>query len=261
MKGIVLAGGAGSRLDPITRVASKQLQPVYDKPMIYYPLATLMQAGISEILLISTPHDCPGSKLLGDGSQWGIRVDLRRTARTQGHRPGVPCRAPSSSGSTGHRSSSVTTSSTETRPGRGLQPASTVEPSCSATRSAIPERYGVVEFDPDGRVVSLEEKPATRSRATPFPVSTCTTATWSDRRGAGHRRHRGELEITDLNRAYLDRKGQLRSRSRPGHRLAGQRHPRQLLEAANFIATIERRQSIKIACLEEIALDQGYITP
>ena len=259
MKGILLAGGAGSRLDPITRVTSKQLQPVYDKPMVYYPLATLMGAGIREILLITTPHDMPRfQELLGDGSTWGLDISFAVQPAPGGIAQAFIIGADFVDGEP------VTLILGDNIfYGRiGLE--EVVE---GFSRGAVvfgypvrdPERYGVVEFDGEGRVVSLEEKPSKpRSRyAVPglYVYDHDVAAIASSIEPS----ERGELEITDVNKVYLER-GDLRVQvvDRGVAWLDSGTHD-SLLEAANFIATIEHRQSIKIACLEEIALVNGFI--
>jgi glucose-1-phosphate thymidylyltransferase len=259
MKGIILAGGAGSRLDPMTRVASKQLQPVYDKPMVYYPLATLMQAGITDILLITTPHDMPRFQaLLGDGSTWGIELSYAVQPEPKGIAQAFLV---------GERF-------VETEPvtlilgdnifyGRiGLE-----EVVSAFTDGAYvfgypvrdPERYGVVEFDADGKVVSLEEKPSRPKSKYAVPGLYVYDGNVVEYAKSIAPSPRGELEITDLNLLYLS-KGKLSVQlfDRGVAWLDSGTHD-SLLEAANFIATIEHRQSIKIACLEEIAFRAGYI--
>jgi len=259
VKGIVLAGGAGSRLDPMTRVASKQLQAVYDKPMVYYPLATLMEAGIRDILVISTPQDLPRFEaLLTNGSQWGINLTYAEQPTPGGIAQALLIGADFIDGDAvalilgdnifyGNLGIGELISSFET----------------GATVFAYPvkdpQRYGVVELDGD-RVVSLVEKPSE-------PASNLAVPGFYvyDERAVGFAAElrpsiRGELEITDLNRTYLDL-GELRA-IRLGRGIAwldSGTHA-SLLEAANFIATIERRQGLKIACLEEIALERGYVT-
>jgi glucose-1-phosphate thymidylyltransferase len=259
MKGIVLAGGTGTRLDPITRVASKQLQPVYDKPMVYYPLGTLMNAGITEILLISTPHDLPRfESLLGDGSRWGIELEYAEQPEPAGIAQAFLIGEDFAEGQPialilgdnifhGETGLADLVGSFESGATIFAYPVSD------------PERYGVVELDGD-RVVSLEEKPAHPRSSFAVPGLYLY-----DERVAGfvsdlEPSPRGELEITDLNHMYLAL-GELRAH-RLGRGVAwldSGTHA-SLLEAANFIATIERRQGLKIACLEEIALDHGYVT-
>ncbi len=260
MKGIVLAGGAGSRLDPITRVASKQLQPVYDKPMVYYPLATLLEAGISEVLLITTPEDTPRFvDLLGDGQQWGMQIDYAVQTQPRGIAEAVII----GKGFIGDGPVALILGDNIFHGDLGL--AGLV---ASFTTGAHifgypvrdPERYGVVELDDEDRVVSIVEKPAR-------PVSNLAVPglyLYDERAPIMAEKlapsARGELEITDLNRAYLD-DGTLQA-TRLGQGIAwldGGTHD-SLLDAANFIATIEHRQGLKIACLEEIALRKGTIT-
>ena len=258
-KGIVLAGGAGSRLYPLTLVASKQLQPVYDKPMIYYPLATLMMAGIRDILIISTPHDTPRfQSLLGDGSRWGIT--LRYTVQPEP---------------------------------KGIAQAFLVgeefinrEPVCLILGDNIfygkmeldraiagfghgakifgyyvndPERYGVVEFDGNGRAIGIEEKPAKPKTNYAVPGLYLYDGKVTEIARALTPSPRGELEITDLNLEYL-RRGELQV-EKLGRGIAwlDTGTHQSLLEASHFIGTLEARQGLKIACLEEIALRMGFI--
>ncbi len=260
MKGIVLAGGAGSRLDPITRVASKQLQPVYDKPMIYYPLSTLMLAGIREILLISTPTDVPRFQtLLGDGSQWGIDISYATQPEPKGIAEAFLIGADFIDGDP------VTLILGDNIFYGNIGLDNVV---AGFDQGAVvfgypvrdPERYGVVEFDADGRVVSLEEKPTEPKSRYAVPGLYVYDEDVVAIAEALEPSARGELEITDLNKVYLDRGDlQVRILDRGIAWLDSGTHDA-LLEAANFIATVERRQSIKIACLEEIALDQGFVT-
>lgn len=260
MKGIVLAGGAGSRLDPITRVASKQLQPVYDKPMVYYPLATLMEAGIREILLISTRQDTPRFQaLLGDGSIWGLSISYAVQETPAGIAQafligedfiGTEPVALILGDNIFHGSFGLTTIVSEFKGGANV----------FGYPVSDPERYGVVEISSDGSVLSLEEKPARPRSNLAVPgfylydervVAIAKGLKPSDR---------GELEITDVNKVYLE-EGTLKA-VRLGRGIAwldSGTHD-SLLDAANFIATIEHRQGLKIACLEEIALDRGFVT-
>ncbi len=260
MKGIVLAGGAGSRLYPLTQVASKQLQPVYDKPMIYYPLATLMQAGISEILLITTPHDMPRfQSLLGDGSTWGIQLDFA----IQPEPKGIAQAFLVGEDFVGTDPVTLILGDNIFYGRTGLE-----EVLDSFTAGAVvfgypvrdPERYGVVEFDPTGQVVSLEEKPTAPKSKYAVPGLYVYGGDVVEMAKAVTPSARGELEITDLNLAYL-REGRLSVQlfDRGVAWLDSGTHD-SLLDAANFIATIEHRQSIKIACLEEIAYRSGFLT-
>ena len=261
MKGILLAGGAGSRLHPLTEVASKQLQPVYDKPMVYYPLSTLMLAGITEVLVISTPVDVPRfESLLGDGAQWGISISYEIQPRPAGIAEAFI----------------IAESFIDESPvtlilgdnifyGRmGLD----VVVDDFWGGAVIwgypvqdPERYGIVELASDGSVTSLEEKPTHPRTNLAIPGIYVYDHTVSERAKAMTPSPRGELEITDLNKAYLA-DGQLRA-IRLGRGIAwlDSGTHESLLDSANFIATIEKRQGLKIACLEEIALLKGYVTP
>jgi glucose-1-phosphate thymidylyltransferase len=259
MKGIILAGGAGSRLDPITRVASKQLQPVYDKPMIYYPLATLLESGIRDILLISTPQDTPRFEdLLGDGAQWGVSISYA----IQEVPGGIA------------QSFLVGKEFIDGEP-VGLMLGDNIfygnlglmEITSSFSRGALifgypvvdPARYGVVEIGDDGKAKSLEEKPARPRSNLAVPgfylydsdvVSIAESLSPS---------RRGELEITDVNKEYLARGSLQVMRLGRGIAWLDSGTHDSLLDAANFIATIEHRQGLKIACLEELALRLGYV--
>jgi glucose-1-phosphate thymidylyltransferase len=258
-KGILLAGGAGSRLYPLTMVASKQLQPVYDKPMIYYPLATLMMAGISDVLIISTPHDTPRfQSLLGDGSRWGIKLSYAVQPEPKGIAQAFLVGEEFIAG----------------------------DPVCLILGDNIfygkmeldrliagfdggakifgyyvqdPERYGVVDFDAQGRVLSIEEKPAQPKSNYAVPGLYLYDGKVVQIAKEMKPSPRGELEITDVNLEYLKR-GEL-SVQKLGRGIAwlDTGTHQSLLEASHFIGTLEARQGLKIACLEEIALRMGYL--
>jgi len=259
VRGIVLAGGAGSRLDPITRVASKQLQPVYDKPMIYYPLATLMGAGIRDILLITTPVDQPRFEaLLGDGSQWGVTIAYAIQEQPKGIAQAFLVGAEF----VGDDPVALILGDNIFHGETGLDAAVAGFDSGAlvfAYPVSDPRRYGVVEFDDTGRAISLEEKPAQPRSRYAVPGFYLYDGDVVGIAEALAPSPRGELEITDLNQVYLDR-GDLRvhKMGRGVAWLDSGTHD-SLLEAANFIATIERRQGTKIACLEEIAYRAGYV--
>jgi glucose-1-phosphate thymidylyltransferase len=258
-KGIILAGGAGSRLYPLTLVASKQLQPVYDKPMIYYPLSTLMTAGISDILLISTPHDTPRFQaLLGDGSRWGIRLSYKVQPEPKGIAQAFL----------------VGEEFIDNQPVCLILGDNIFYGKMNLDRILAefeggarifgypvhdPERYGVVEFDAAGTVISIEEKPKNPKSPYAVPGLYLYDADVVKTARAIAPSPRGELEITDVNLHYLRRGALTVERLGRGIAWLDTGTHKSLLEASNYIEIIESRQGMKIACLEEIALRRGFI--
>lgn len=260
MRGILLAGGEGTRLDPITRVASKQLQPVYDKPMVFYPLATLMESGIRDILVISTPSDTPRFRsLLGDGSAWGLEIDYEVQPTPGGIAQAFLIGEEFIDGD----AVALILGDNIFHGDLGLKPL--IE---DFERGAIvfgypvetPERYGVLELDETGKALSLEEKPTSPRSSLAVPGFYIYDSRVPDVARSLQPSERGELEITDVNRFYLE-EGSLRAiRLNRGVAWLDSGTHDSLLDAANFIATIEHRQGLKIACLEEVALQQRFVS-
>lgn len=260
-KGIILAGGSGTRLYPITHSVSKQMLPLYDKPMVYYPLSALMLARIREVAIISTPRDLPQFRaLLGDGAAWGMRFDYIVQPEPEGLAQAYLLAEGFLAGSP-----SAMVLGDNVFFGEGLSAklkaadARTTGGTVFGYRVSDPERYGVVEFDGAGRVLSIVEKPDHPKSAYAVTGIYFLDATASDRAKTIRPSPRGELEITDINRIYLEQAGLNVEVLGRGTAWLDTGTHESLLQAANFIEAIEQRQGLKVACIEEIAYRMGYI--
>jgi len=261
MKGIILAGGAGTRLSPLTKSISKQLIPVYDKPMIYYPLSTLMLAGINDVLIISTPQDLPKFRdLFGDGREVGLNISYKEQPRPEGIAQAFIIGEKFIGGDSvclilgdnifyGHSLSTTLQKIVNLKNGAYI----------FGYWVSDPQRYGIVEFNEDNKVISIEEKPKIPKSNYAVPGLYFYDNEVVDIAKNLKSSARGELEITDVNLAYL-KKGNLKVELLGrGYAWLDTGTPDSLLDASNYIATMERRQGLKIGCIEEVALRMGYI--